>query len=268
VFIHGIEAWRPLPPTTTAVLQGAALRVANSAFTATRVAAMHPGIGPIVPCPLALSPEQLARVSATDVNAPDIGAHAVLVVARMSSGERYKGHDELLEAWPAVLKTVPDARLVFVGDGDDVVRLREKASALGIGGSVMFPGFVSDADLIGFYRSAAAFAMPSRGEGFGLVYLEAMSHGVPCVAAVDDAAGEVVADGRTGFLIRQDDREALTDRLIRLLTDEPLRRQMGAVGARHVEERFSYERFARHMLSLLDGVRAARTAALREDTAR
>ena len=268
VFIHGIEAWRPLPPTTTDVLQGAALRVANSAFTATRVAAMHPGIGPIVPCPLALSPEQLARVTATDMNAADIGAHAVLVVARMSSGERYKGHDELLEAWPAVLKTVPDARLVFVGDGDDVVRLREKASALGIGGSVMFPGFVSDADLIGFYRSAAAFAMPSRGEGFGLVYLEAMLHGVPCVAAVDDAAGEVVADGRTGFLIRQDDREALTDRLIRLLTDEPLRRQMGAAGARHVEERFSYERFARHMLSLLDGVRAARMAALREDTAR
>lgn len=267
VFIHGIEAWRPLPPATEAVLQGAALRVANSAFTAGRVAAMHPGIGGIVPCPLALSPEQLARVTAVGVKNPAIGDHAVLVVARMSSGERYKGHDELLDAWPDVRKTVPDARLVFVGDGDDVVRLREKAGALGIGTSVLFAGFVSEADLIGFYRSAAAFAMPSRGEGFGLVYLEAMSHGVPCVAALDDAAGEVVEDGRTGFLIRQDDRQALADRLIRLLTDEPLRRRMGAAGARHVEERFSYGRFSRHMLSLMDEMRGTQIPAWREGTA-
>jgi glycosyltransferase involved in cell wall biosynthesis len=77
------------------------------------------------------------------------------------------------------------------------------------------------------------------------------------VAAVNDAAGEVVEDGQTGFLIRQDDRAALTDRLIRLLTDEPLRRQMGDAGLRLVRERFSYERFARTMLSLMDDAGAA-----------
>jgi len=267
VFVHGIEAWRPLPPATTAVLQGAALRVANSTFTATRVASMHPGIGPIMPCPLALAPEQIARAAATHVNPPDIGKRAVIVVARMSSGERYKGHDELLDVWSGVTSVVPDARLVFVGDGDDVGRLREKAAALGVSASVTFTGFASEPDLIGFYRSAAVFAMPSRSEGFGLVYLEAMAHGLPCVAASNDAAGEVVEDGQTGFLIRQDDRAALTDRLIRLLTDEPLRRQMGGAGVRRVQERFSYERFARTMLTLLDDARGASVPAWSEGPA-
>jgi phosphatidyl-myo-inositol dimannoside synthase len=99
VFVHGIEAWRPLPPAATAVLQAAALRVANSTFTATRVASMHPSIGPVVPCPLALVPDDSARTAAADARLPDIGRRAVIVVARMSAGERYKGHDELLDAW-------------------------------------------------------------------------------------------------------------------------------------------------------------------------
>jgi phosphatidyl-myo-inositol dimannoside synthase len=165
------------------------------------------------------------------------------------------------------MRVVADARLVFIGDGDDVGRLRERAAALGISAQVMFPGFASEAELIGFYRRAAVFAMPSRGEGFGLVYLEAMAHGLPCVAAVNDAAAEVIEDGETGFLVRQDDCGALTDRLIRLLTDEPLRCQMGGAGARRVQERFSYERFARTMLARLDEARGAAAPAWSEGAA-
>jgi phosphatidylinositol alpha-1,6-mannosyltransferase len=267
VFLHGIEAWRPLSSVHTAVLQGAALRVANSGFTASRVTAMHPSIGPVVPCPLALAPDYRARAEATEVRPPEIGRRAVVMVARMSAGERYKGHDELLEVWPDVLRTVGDARLVFVGEGDDLDRLKSKAAALGIGEQVLFPGFASDSDLIGFYRQAAVFAMPSRSEGFGLVYLEAMSHGLPCIAALDDAAAEVVEDGETGYLVRQGDREALTDRLVRLLTDAPLRRQLGGAGRRRVHERFSYDRFARTMLSLIGDARGAQVPAWSEGAA-
>ena len=131
-------------------------------------------------------------------------------------------------------------------------RIGLPSAALGIGAQVMFAGFASESELIGFYRAGAVFAMPSRNEGFGLVYLEAMSHGLPCIACVDDAAGEVVEDGQTGFLIRQEDRAALTERIVRLLADPPLRRQMGAAGQRRLQERFSYDRFARTMLSLME----------------
>lgn len=251
IFIHGIEVWRPLTQEQRTVLQGAALRVANSAFTATRAVAMHPGIGPVVPCPLALAPETFSVRRPTAPLKCEPGPRAVMLVARMSASERYKGHDELLAAWPGVLACVPDARLICVGEGDDVSRLQAQARASGIEKTVVFPGFVSESELTTLYRHAAVFAMPSRGEGFGLVYLEAMAERLPCIGAVEDAAGEIIVDGETGFLIRQADHEALTDRLVRLLTDEPLRHRMGAAGYHRLQEHFTYENFSHRIRSLL-----------------
>jgi phosphatidyl-myo-inositol dimannoside synthase len=253
VFIHGIEAWRPLSEAQRRVIDGAVLRVANSRFTARRVREAHEGMSEILPCPLALSPEFTAGLSFDAVAAGPRGSADVLVVGRMVAAERYKGHDELLDAWPEVRRRVPDARLVFVGDGDDAVRLGQKAADLGVATSVRFEGFVSDDVLQALYRRAAVLAMPSRGEGFGLVYLEAMAHGLPCIGSIHDAAGEVIEDGVTGFLVDQEDTRTVADRIVTLLTDEPRRRQMGAEGRRRLEGEFSYEAFGRRMLALIDG---------------
>jgi phosphatidylinositol alpha-1,6-mannosyltransferase len=258
VFLHGIEVWRALSATEKRILRGARLRVANSAFTARRVESLHPEVGAIHVCPLAILQPAEAPVRRS-IAAP-LGPRAVIVVARMSAGERYKGHDELLECWPDVLQRVPDAQLVFVGEGDDAERLGSKASALGIASSVMLTGYVSEAELHGFYETAAVFAMPSRSEGFGLVYLEAMSHRLPCIGALDDAAGEVIVDGETGFLVHQADRGALTDRIVRLLCDGTLRRSMGERGHGRLQAQFTYERFAarlRCVIATVPGVPAA-----------
>jgi phosphatidylinositol alpha-1,6-mannosyltransferase len=171
----------------------------------------------------------------------------------MLAEERYKGHDEVLDAWGGVLARVPEAVLVFAGEGDDEPRLRRKAAHLNIESSVRFAGFVSDADLHALYDEAAVFAMPSRNEGFGLVYLEAMSHGVPCIGSTADAAREVIQDGVTGFLVHQQDRSALTDRIVRLLSDESRRREMGMAGRARVETLYSYARFRDGMIEALDG---------------
>jgi phosphatidyl-myo-inositol dimannoside synthase len=251
VFIHGIEAWRRLTPGQTAVLKGAAFRVANSGFTARRVTALHQEIGEILTCPLSL-PRGAFNSPRSVTASVEFGPHAVIVVARMAASERYKGHDELLTAWPSVLDRVPDARLIVVGDGDDAPRLKQKAAALGINDHVLFTGFVSDAELQTMYPQAAVFAMPSRGEGFGLVYLEAMLHCLPCIGSVDDAARDVIEDGVTGFLIRQTDCRALADRIIRLLTDEALRRQLGRQGQERLHKEFSYERFSTTMADLME----------------
>ena len=259
VFIHGIEVWRDLSAAEKAILRGASLRVANSAFTARRVEGLHADVGAIHICPLAILPREGKGRHPQPVPV-GIGPRAVIVVARMSAGERYKGHDQLLECWPDVVTRVPDAQLVFVGEGDDVERLRDKAASLGIASAVVLTGYVSEAELHGFYGAAAAFAMPSRSEGFGLVYLEAMSHQLPCIGALDDASGEVIVDGDTGFLVQQADRQALTDRVVRLLSDTALRRSMGARGYHRLHEHFTYERFATRLRSLIDpaaGVSAA-----------
>jgi phosphatidylinositol alpha-1,6-mannosyltransferase len=248
VFIHGIEVWRPLSSARRRVLRNASMRLANSEFTARRTVEMHPDIGPVVACPLALPPGAYAESAPQEAPPHPI----VLIVARMHRSERYKGHDQLLECWPAVVAARPGARLVMVGEGDDAPRLREKATTLGIGSSVVFPGFVSDVALGGWYRQASVFAMPSRGEGFGLVYLEAMAHGLPCVGSDEDAAREIIVDGETGYLVKQSDQAALRDRLIGLLTDATLRRTLGLGGRARLAREFSYDRFSSRLGTALD----------------
>ena len=103
----------------------------------------------------------------------------------------------------------------------------------------------------GLYGQAAVFALPSRGEGFGLVYLEAMAAGLPCIGSTDDAAVDVIEDGRTGLLVRQDDVTALAGAVSRLLSDEALRRRMGEAGRARQQSVFSYANFRDRTLGLL-----------------
>jgi phosphatidylinositol alpha-1,6-mannosyltransferase len=252
VFLHGIEAWQPLAPPQRRVLQGAALRVANSHFTAGRVLEANPDIGPIAVCPLTVEPDLPRRAAPIRDERVPAGANVVLIVARMLSAECYKGHDALLEAWPIVKAHQPDARLVCVGDGDDLPRLQQKAYELGIGGETIFTGFVAAGELHAWYDAASVFAMPSRGEGFGLVYLESMSHGLPCIGSIHDAAGEIIDDGVTGYLIDQSDPRELGAALLGLLTNAARRREMGAQGLRRFQQEFSYDAFTRQILGLVD----------------
>jgi phosphatidylinositol alpha-1,6-mannosyltransferase len=252
VMLHGIEAWSPtLDRERLAAMREARVRIAISPHTARRVAAAHPNLPPIDICLLALLPddEHPDRVPA-DVQV-DFGPHTVVIVGRMSSTERYKGHDQLILAWPRVLADVPDATLVIVGRGDDVERLHAKAAALGIGRSVHFTGFLPDAALRAVLRHAAVFAMPSRGEGFGLVYLQAMRAGVPCLGSRDDAAADVIVDGETGLLVPEQDPEAIAGALGRLLADEGMRRRLGDAGRRRFESTFTYPRFRARLATVL-----------------
>lgn len=252
VMLHGIEAWSAtLDVERRTVLREARARIAISPHTARRVAAAHPELPPIETCLLGLLPddEHPDRVPA-DVRV-DYGPHAVVIVGRMSGTERYKGHDQLVLAWPRVLADVPDASLVMVGRGDDVERLRAKSAALGLGRSVYFTGFLPDAAVRGVLRNAAVFAMPSRGEGFGLVYLQAMRAGVPCLGSRDDAAADVIVDGETGLLVPRQDPEAIAGALIRLLTDESMRRRLGEAGRRRYDNTFTYPRFRARLSGIL-----------------
>jgi phosphatidylinositol alpha-1,6-mannosyltransferase len=208
--------------------------------------------GRIRPVLLCLDPERTASWER------ELAAHhppreaAALIVGRMWSEERGKGHDALLEAWPAVRSRVPAAELWIVGDGDDRERLAAKAREAGVGDAVRFLGRVADRDLGDLYRRAALLAMPSRQEGFGLVYAEALWHGLPCVGSSADAAAEVIDAGETGLLVPYGDAPALGDAVASLLADPERRRRMGEAGARRARERFAYARFRDELLRALE----------------
>jgi phosphatidylinositol alpha-1,6-mannosyltransferase len=103
--------------------------------------------------------------------------------------------------------------------------------------------------------------MPSRGEGFGLVYLEAMAHGLPCIGSVHDAAGEIIDDGVTGHLVNQSDPRELGATLLGLLGNHERQLEMGANGRRRYERDFSYDAFSRRIVGLLEESFAASAAA-------
>jgi glycosyltransferase involved in cell wall biosynthesis len=144
----------------------------------------------------------------------------ILTIARLDSTERYKGYDNVLRALPLVLREVGPVRYLVVGRGDDATRLQSLASALGMAAHVTLPGFVPDTELADYYHLADAFAMPSTGEGFGIVYLEAMACGVPVLGGNRDGAVDALGNGELGLLVEPTSVDAIAEGLVRLLKRE------------------------------------------------
>ncbi len=249
VQIHGIEIWRPLSRDRLRVLERAAFLVANSAFTAEHSRQFLPARHAMRVAPLGIEP--IVLVGPVDrETAEKVGEGFALIVSRLASREAYKGHDELLEAWPEVKRLQADARLVVVGEGDDLPRLRAKAAELGVADAVRFTGQVDPATLGELYRRSAFFAMPSGLEGFGLVYPEAMAAGKACLALAGTAPAEIVVDGETGRLVPARDRAALAAALVDLFADPERTRALGEAGRRRYEREYTARAFERRFLAV------------------
>ncbi|MDP3071641.1 MAG: glycosyltransferase family 4 protein [Opitutaceae bacterium] len=247
VFLHGIEIWERARPGSVAACRRASLLAANSRFTRDRADRCHGGFARAGVCWLGTETSEPAPLP-TMADGPPV----VLVVGRMEAREGYKGHRELIEAWPAVLARHPEARLRIVGQGGQVPELVRFAAARKVAHRVDFAGFVPEEKLAECYRTATAFALPSRGEGFGLVYIEAMRHGLPVVASVHDAGGEVVEDERTGLLADLDRPGDLAGKICRLLANPAEARRLGLAGRERWRSHFTYEAFRGRFRGLLD----------------
>lgn len=249
VFLHGIESWAPLSPRDRELLRNAKLLLANSEFTARRAVEANPDLGRVITCPLALPDGVRPKPAAV----PRTGGRlTAVIVGRMESGERYKGHDQLIDVWRDVTAIVPAAELVVVGDGSDRARLEARARHAGPEQAIRFTGFLDRDALDRVYEAADVFVLPSRGEGFGLVYLEAMSRRLPCIGSIHDAAAEVIVNGATGLLVDLDRRGDLGRAIVRLLTDASLRQELGGAGYERLRSHFTYEQFKRRILAEFD----------------
>ena len=250
VYLHGIEVWRPLRRFEATAFRRATTLLANSRHTIREFQAANPAFArtPVGCCPPGVLPPAVLHRRPS-------GPALVLTVGRMWREERYKGHDLLLDIWPAVRSAVPGAELLMVGDGDDRVRLERRAAEPVFGGAIHFPGRVSRADLDQLYADCDLFVMPSAREGFGLVFLDAMAAGRPCIGAAG-AAAEIIVPGVTGLLVATHDGPGLLEAIVSLLHDPARRRLMGEAGARAVAAQFTEAAFHRRAavaLGLADG---------------
>ena len=128
------------------------------------------------------------------------GRTVIMTLGRLASEERYKGFDEVLEILPRLSAEIPDLSYLICGEGGDRRRLEHKAETLGVRDRVVFAGFVSEDRKAEHYRLADAFVMPSSGEGFGIVFLEALACGIPVLGSKVDGGREALLDGALGEL--------------------------------------------------------------------
>lgn len=140
--------------------------------------------------------------------------------------KRYKSVDHLIKAFAIVNKTMPDAKLVIIGDGDNLNDLKKLADRLRLGKSVEFKGFVDKEDKVKTLQKCHVVVNPSVKEGWGLTIIESNACGVPTVAADVPGLRDSVKDGKTGLLYPYGDIEKCAGYILKFLTDEPFRTEI------------------------------------------
>lgn len=256
--LHGIDAWQPpRNPVARRLVRRCSAFVTVSECTKQRFlgwARIDERRGHVIPnCvdtvrfqPGPKRADLVARYRLSD-------GPLLLTLARLPGADRQKGVDEVLEALGRIIGEIPDARYLIAGDGTDRPRLEQKARALGVADRVIFTGYVPESEKADHYHLADVFVMPSRGEGFGIVYLEAMACGVPVVASRVDGGREAVRDGALGFAVDPGDQDELVDAVRRSLA-----KPRGVV-PRGLDY-FSIENFTARWHAVLDELTGARVA--------
>ena len=231
VQLHGIEAWATPNPAIRKALEAADLVLCVSRDTRARLlgwstlaperaVVLANTVGP------AFTPGDRAKARARWNLG---GERVILSVGRLDSRERYKGQDRVIAALPALKAAGISPLYLIAGEGDDRPRLESVAKELGVTDQVRFLGVVSDADLPDLYRAADFFALPSTGEGFGIVYLEAMACGTPALGLNVGGAPDALGDGELGTVIEE---SRLAETLQTLLAKRPPPRLAERVQAR------------------------------------
>jgi len=245
LWLHGWEIWERPPLKYVWAVERASILLANSAYTAERAQQITKGRH-VVTCPLGTpTDEEPVHVG------PSPGPPTLMLIGR--ADELFaKGHDLLIEIWPNVVAAIPDAHLVFVGGGSALDRVRRLAAASPARDTIEIAGFVAEERLESYWQRTTVFAMPGFAEGFGLVYIDAMRHGIPVIASTEDGGQEVNRHGITGFNIARSDKSTLTEAIVCLLSDRDTASRLGSAG--HDLWRAQYRRtdFERRLITGLD----------------
>lgn len=167
-----------------------------------------------------------------------------------------KGLDVLLNAWPLVLRRLPEAHLLVLGEGDQRAALEAQAHQLGLAGRVGFAG--SRDDVAPYLRAADAFVLPSYAEGLPVSLIEAMACGLPCVATAIGGTIRVLEDGATGRLVPAGDPAALAYGLIETLTS-PAARRWSDQARQHVARHYSLDAVAERYVQMYETLLRARS---------
>lgn len=223
---HGIEVWRPLSALKRRMLEACDLVMPVSHFTKEKMMALY-GLSPakfhvVNNCldPF-LQPPQTSEKGGDLLKRYGLSRDnkILLTLTRLSHKERYKGYDEVLMALKALKKEIPELRYLIVGKYDTAEKARLDRLVLqqGLEDEVVFAGFVPDNELAAHFCLSDIYVMPSRKEGFGIVFIEALFYGKPVIAGNVDGSVDALAAGKFGFLVNPDHPEEIKQSIKHIL---------------------------------------------------
>ncbi|MCL6480460.1 MAG: glycosyltransferase family 4 protein [Firmicutes bacterium] len=253
VVCHGIEVWAPLGWLRRVALAQADCILAPSCYTAEQVTRQQ-GVQRkrVHLLPWALEPTfwEMAQQAQAPGRPPGFPpGRVVLAVTRLAAVDAYKGVDTLIQA---LVRLPNDAHLVVVGEGDDRPRLEALARAQGVARRVHFLGALERDELVACYQHCDIFALPSKGEGFGLVFLEAMAFGKPVIGGAHGGTLDIIEHGTSGFLVPHGDVEQLAATLTHLLAHPALCEELGHHARERVAQHYLFPQFASRLNAILD----------------
>lgn len=256
VLTYGVEVWQPLNRIHRYALRHADAVLAISDYTRDQLAKHKSAPAEkikIFPC--TLDPHWQ---NGSPIAKEHSGFPTILSVSRMNKDDRYKGIDSVIRSLPRVVEEVGPLEYRLIGDGDDLPRLRALAAGLGVSRYVTFAGGMSDTELRRQYERCSVFVMPSRKEGFGIVFLEAMSFRKPVVGGAHGGTPSVVSDGVTGLLVDNADVSGIARSIITLLNDEETRDRFGQAGYERLLAQFTFDKFERNFREVVQSFIAPR----------
>ena len=246
VQVHGIEAWQALSGLHRRSIGAAALVTSVSRYTRGRLLewiGIDPARVKVLPNTVDPrfhpGPKRGYLLDRHDAR----GKKILMTVSRLASSERYKGHDRVIRSLPQVLLHHPETIYLIVGDGDDRPRLEALASEFAVQDKVRFAGLVAGEELPDYYRLADVLVMPSTGEGFGIVFLEAMACAIDVIGGNQDGSIDPLGDGAVGSAIDPEDSEELVSAI-----SAALRKPAGNA---HGATRFKVQMFNKHIQALV-----------------
>jgi glycosyltransferase involved in cell wall biosynthesis len=258
IIVHGTEAWDVQEPLKIKALQAANQIISVSRYTRNRLI-NEQGISleKISLLPVTFDASRFKISSKSYYLLKRYGLEPqqpiILTVGRLSRYDRYKGYDQILKSLPKIRDEIPNIHYILVGKGDDRLRIEQLISQLNLQNCVTLAGFVPDDELCDYYNLCDVFAMPSKGEGFGIVYLEALACGKPTVGGNQDGAIDALCQGELGALVNPDDVEAIAKTLIQVLQGtypNPLLYEPELLREK-VIERFSVQQFNQTLSNLI-----------------
>lgn len=258
IIVYGVDAWEIQNTWKIKALYAAEKIISISGYTRDRLINEHnldPDKIELLPVTfdarrfqISLKPQYLLERHSLTLEQP-----IILTVARLDNSERYKGYDQILLAMPEIRLAIPNAHYILVGKGSDRPRIEQLISQLNLYDCVTLAGFIPDSELCDYYNLCDVFAMPSKGEGFGIVYLEALACGKPTLAGNQDGAVDALCNGELGVLVNPDDLNAIAQTLIQILrgTYPHAILYQPQILREQVIARFGFERFQQTLAELI-----------------